>query len=90
MSSFQSKSKSSVVYYIFLFKVTEWISQCENARALLQSKDQKDSDQPLDAVDGLSSLTKGKSDKKSPKLFSVVSKLVLRSNSRNSLSPEKK
>lgn len=75
---------------IYLFKVTEWISQLESARALLQSKDQKDDDQPVDAVDGLSSLTKGKSDTKSPRIFSVVSRFVLRPNSKNSISSEKK
>lgn len=56
----------------------------------MQSKDQKDNDQPVDSVDGSPSLTKGKTDEKSPKLFSAVSKLVMRTNSRSSLSPEKK
>lgn len=70
--------------------MTEWTSQCENARTLLQSKDQKDNDQPVDFVDGSPSLTRGKTDKKSPKLFSVVTRLVLRTNSRSSVSPEKK
>lgn len=70
--------------------MTEWTSQCENARALLQSKDQKDNDQPVDSVDGSPSLTRGKTDKQSPKLFSAVSRLVSRTNSRDSLSPEKK
>lgn len=70
------------------FQVSDWTSQCENARALLQSKEQKVNDQSVDVPDGLSSLTKGKKDTKSPKLFKVVSRLVLRTN-RNSLSAEK-
>lgn len=70
--------------------MADWTSQCENARVLLQSKDEKANDQSVDVPDGLSTLTKGKIDKKSPKLFKVVSRLVLRSNNKTSLSPEKK
>ena len=70
--------------------MTDWTSQCENARSLLQSKDQKVNDQPVDVPDGLLPISKGKIDKKSPKLFRVVSRLVLRTNNKNSLSPEKK
>lgn len=73
-----------------VFKVSDWKIQCENAQTLLQSKDQKVNDQPVDVPDGLPSLTKGKTDKKSPKLFRVVSRLVLRTNIKNGLSPEKK
>lgn len=73
-----------------IFQINDWTCQCENARALLHSKDQKGNDQSVDVPDGLTSLTKGKTDKKSPKLFRVVSRLVLRSNYKNNLSPEKK
>lgn len=69
--------------------MADWTSQCENARVLLQSKDEKVNDQSVDVPDGLSTLTKGKTDKKSPKLFKVVSRLVLRTNNKTSLSPEK-
>jgi len=70
--------------------VTDWTSQCENARLLLQSKDDNVGDPPVDVPDGFLPISKGKIDRKSPKLFRVVSRLVLRTNSKNSSSPEKK
>lgn len=73
-----------------IFQVTEWRTQCENAQLLLQTKDQKVIDQAVDVTDGLSP-TKGKTDKKSPKLFNVVvSKLVMGTNRKKSLFSEKK
>lgn len=70
--------------------MTDWTNQCENAMSLLQSKDDKVNDQAVDVPDGFSPISKGKIDKKSPKLFRVVSRLVLRANNKNSSSPEKK
>lgn len=72
------------------FQVSDWTSQCESARSLLQSKEDKVNDQPVDVPDGFSPISRGKIDKKSPKLFRVVSRLVLRTNIKNSSSPEKK
>lgn len=69
--------------------MTDWTSQCESALALLQSKDQKITDQPIDVPDGLTSLSKGKTEKKSPKLFKVVSRLVIRTNNKSSSTPDK-
>ncbi|XP_025209160.1 serine/threonine-protein kinase ULK3-like isoform X1 [Melanaphis sacchari] len=84
------KEPPGIRYNLLIKQVTDWTSQCENAKSLLQAKDQKVNDQSIDVPDGFSSISKGKSDKKSPKLFRVVSRLVLRTNNRSSLSPEKK
>lgn len=70
--------------------MSDWTNQCENAKSLLQSKEDKINDQPVDVPDGFSPISRGKIDKKSPKLFRVVSRLVLRTNNKSSSSPEKK
>lgn len=70
---------------LFKFQVTEWRTQCENAQVLLQTKDQKGINQAVDVTDGLPQLTKGKTDKKSPKFFNlVVGRLVTGTNRKKS------
>lgn len=70
--------------------MNDWTSQCENAKFLLQDQDHEVNDRPIDVADGSSAESKSKIDKKSPKLFHVVSRLVLRTTHTNGSSPEKK
>ncbi|VVC40731.1 Hypothetical protein CINCED_3A016489 [Cinara cedri] len=54
------KEPPGIRYNLLIKQVNDWTTQCENARALLQSKDQKVNDQSsIDVPDGLTSLSKG-------------------------------
>ncbi|XP_050428349.1 serine/threonine-protein kinase ULK3-like isoform X2 [Adelges cooleyi] len=81
------KEPAGVRYDLLVKQIGDWTKQCENASALLESKNHNVNNQAIDVPDGLS-LNKGKKEKKSPTFLKTV-KLVLKVK-KNTSSPSKK